>query len=728
VDLASLDLSESVLERIAERRSDGEQRHRQIFGVCCALVRKGLDDGTILRILADPANGVSDKVLEKGHGNPEAGMRWVSSASLAPAREEVEAERDVGRMFEASDDTEPDSVQGEEAPTVLAGPALWEHRNKDAIDQLFEAEGLNAEEDRERIRQAAGLPPLTYDREAASIAKELGCSKKTLRRIVDRYRALMNLAPETSRGVAESAESGGGGDPHDGGGIADGVLALMTHVPLVRNEENDVFALVDVNGHREVLPLGGKASAMTDFRMRVLRMTKDAGIARYIPDESWANIWGSLRSDALTGEDEQSVHLRCASHGDRHYVDLCDPQWRVVEISPSGWRVIPGKDAPVLFRRTANMHPLPVPETGGDVDRLWRYVTIAEAHRPLFLAVLLSFFRTTLAYPILVLTGMEGSGKTTASRTVGELVDPKKAPTRGLPHASKDLHVRAHNNYLLAMENVSSIGDEMSDTLCRVSTGSGDAARSLYTDMDESVVEYQRPIILEGITFFLNKPDLISRSVHLEIPPLPEGQRRTDAELKARFQADKPRILGALFSLLASALALMPKVPVPGDDIRLLDFAHFGETLYRLLGLSGSPGKVSFVEHLTEVQAETRAHAMEASPTAFALVRYLRDQYEVARKQHEEDPVLYPHRPVVHYWRGTPGELLDTLTDRDVLPRGRYREGWVRSAKGMAELLRRFRKPLEEAGITVERIGRRGMGTRYELVYTPKPEDTGAGK
>jgi hypothetical protein len=39
----------------------------------------------------------------------------------------------------------------------------------------------------------------------------------------------------------------------------------------------------------------------------------------------------------------------------------------------------------------------------------------------------------------------------------------------------------------------------MSDSLCRLATGGGFATRQLYKDLDETLIEAIRPIILTGI-------------------------------------------------------------------------------------------------------------------------------------------------------------------------------------------------------------------------------------
>ena len=71
---------------------------------------------------------------------------------------------------------------------------------------------------------------------------------------------------------------------------------------------------------------------------------------------------------------ELPVYLRVGEHDDRLYLDLCDRDWRAVEIGPDGWRVI--VNPPIRFRRTAGMLPLPQPEPGGSIANLRPFLNV----------------------------------------------------------------------------------------------------------------------------------------------------------------------------------------------------------------------------------------------------------------------------------------------------------------------------------------------------------------
>ena len=85
------------------------------------------------------------------------------------------------------------------------------------------------------------------------------------------------------------------------------------------------------------------------------------------------NAIRSLSAQAKFEGDQHDVHLRAANSGGRIYLDLVDEQWRAVEIDKVDWRVV---EPPVRFRRTATMRPLPLPQRGGSINQLRRFVEV----------------------------------------------------------------------------------------------------------------------------------------------------------------------------------------------------------------------------------------------------------------------------------------------------------------------------------------------------------------
>ena len=136
-----------------------------------------------------------------------------------------------------------------------------------------------------------------------------------------------------------------------------------------------------------------------------------------------------LDAEALYGSPTQPVHVRTAASGKAHYIDLGDEQWRVVEITAAGWRLV--TDPPVRFRRPSGMRALPQPVSGGELTELREFVNIEECDWPLFATWLIAALVPTGPYPVLALHGEQGSAKSTTARVLRDLIDPSSTAAAG---------------------------------------------------------------------------------------------------------------------------------------------------------------------------------------------------------------------------------------------------------------------------------------------------------
>jgi hypothetical protein len=168
----------------------------------------------------------------------------------------------------------------------------------------------------------------------------------------------------------------------------------------------------------------------------------------------------------------------------------------------------------VHFRRPAGMLPLPVPERGGSIEALRPFLNISNQNDfVLIVAWLLAPLRPTGPYPLLAISGEQGSAKTVLSKLLRALVDPNMAPVRALPREERELMIAANNGHLLAFDNVSGLSPWLSDALCRLASGGSFAVRRLYTDDEEVLFKAARPTLLNGIEDIIGKSDLADRAI-----------------------------------------------------------------------------------------------------------------------------------------------------------------------------------------------------------------------
>jgi hypothetical protein len=191
------------------------------------------------------------------------------------------------------------------------------------------------------------------------------------------------------------------------------------------------------------------------------------------------------------------------------------------------------------------------------------------------------------------------------------LVDPTKAPLRSMPKSERDLSVTVANAWAPAFDNLSGITPATADALCRISTGGGISARQLYTDTDEIILEFMRPLLLNGIDDLATRPDLAERALVLHLPAMDPSRRTDEAQLWQRFDEASPRILGAILDCFACALRRYESTHVP-ELPRMADFARWVSAAEQGLGWSPGAAMGAYRQHRQRLDRET----MERDPVA----------------------------------------------------------------------------------------------------------------
>jgi hypothetical protein len=454
---------------------------------------------------------------------------------------------------------------------------------------------------------------------------------------------------------------------------ADTLISLSSSAKLFHTPDGTGFADVDVSGHRETWPIRGK-----DFRhwlaRRLFEVTNGAPSSEAL--QSALNV---IEAKARYGAPEYAVHLRVGELHGRLYLDLGDESWRAVEVDATGWRVI--DNPPVRFRRPDGMQPLLMPVRGGSVATLRSFLNVrSDSDFVLVVAWMLAALRNRGPYPVLVLSGEQGSAKSTFSAILRSLIDPSTAPLLTLPRGERDLFIAASNRHVLAFDNVSGLPGWISDTLCRLATGGGFAVRQLYTDQDEVLFDVCRPVILNGIEEIVTRPDLADRSVFLTLEPIPENRRRPEQEIWAAFEKERPRILGLLLDGLVEALRRLPGIRLPTLP-RMADFALWATACETALWPAGT-----FQSAFADNRDQAMQDVIEGDPVASAVC------------------AMMSLRTV---WTGTALDLLEQLavSSGDRIARSRT---WPDTPRALAGRLRRMVTFLRKIGIEVsfDRQGR----------------------
>jgi hypothetical protein len=307
----------------------------------------------------------------------------------------------------------------------------------------------------------------------------------------------------------------------------------------------------------------------------------------------------------------------------------------------------------------------------------------------LIVAWLLAAFRFGGPYPLLAVSGEQGSAKTVLCKLIKALIDPNSAPVRALAREERELMIAANNGYLLAFDNLSGLPPWISDALCRLASGGSLAVRQLYTDDEEVLFQAARPILLNGIEDVVDRPDLADRAIFLRLPPIGNARRRAEAEFWREFEAVRPRLLGALLDAVAHGLrplALAGQACRPRGLPRMADFAHWVSACETALWPAGT-----FARAYAENRRAVIENLVDGDPVA-SQVRDLMARHKI--------------------WTGTAAELLRVGQEGAGNVKWGSTSGWPKNPRALAGRLRRAQPGLRALGIDIVFIREGRAGTR----------------
>jgi hypothetical protein len=443
---------------------------------------------------------------------------------------------------------------------------------------------------------------------------------------------------------------------------------------------------VALDGPNTALPLRNKGG----LRQRLARKFADAYPGEVASQSALADAMTVLEGLAEDG-DPVPVHLRVGRGEDGAVVvDLGSTDGRAVVVTGTGWNVV--DRAPVLFRRSGAMAPMPPPVLDG--DGLAKLHALLNMDQPTFhqlVAWLVAAWIPDIPHPALVCKGEQGTGKSKAAQMFINLIDPSPASKRSQPRDEKAWSRQAFASWALCLDNISTIPPWLSDTLCKAVTGDGVVDRALFTDDDVVVLTFRRVLALTTIDAGALAGDLAERVLLLDLQLIDSDRRRSEEELDATFELVRPAVLGALFDMLACVLAVLPSVRLETMP-RMADFARV------LAAVDETQGWNTLGSYLA-TSANVATDALEGDQFAMAIA-HLVDQAGT--------------------WQGTAGALLEALPAPMVRP-----PNWPKDATRAGGRVKRLAPLLRSIGITVDDTQRSRDRTRHKLLTLARaaPED-----
>ncbi|MGD9672078.1 MAG: hypothetical protein AB7U98_01210 [Candidatus Nitrosocosmicus sp.] len=442
------------------------------------------------------------------------------------------------------------------------------------------------------------------------------------------------------------------------------------YISIISDQLNKLYVMVKINNHIECIPIEGKRfkSLLGKEFFEINETT--------IPAERldrWINL---IVSQKVFDENikQEELQLRVAEKNNIFYYDLTNPRWEIVKIASEGWEIKRNNELPLFKRYERNSRPQVYPIKDIKNHQYFReFLTLFNLKNPrdllLFAVYLISAFIPEIPKPVLVIRGNGGGAKTTTFTLLKNIIDPGSIDLLSFSPHKNDLIQSLEHHYVNYFDNVSYISQDVSDTLCRAVTGSGNSKRELYTTDEDYIYKFKRIIGINGINIVTTRQDLLDRSLTLKVDRIPENKRRKEQEIREQFERLRPYVLGYIFDILVKVLRY--KKEHPNEKLleelpRMADFAEYGEIISRCLGYKD----YEFINAYRESIDLQNEELIELHPVAEAVILLMeeRDSWmksptllnkELADIMCQVDSALLKSK----YWPKAPNQLTRQLNE-----------------------------------------------------------------
>ncbi len=460
---------------------------------------------------------------------------------------------------------------------------------------------------------------------------------------------------------------------------------------LFHTPEFETVARINFPDHQETRLIRSK-----EFNLLLAHnIYKETG--KYPSPKVLRNCKRELEGVALFESQQQELHVRLASVGKALYLDLGNLKWEQVKNTKDGWHIIPAEESPARFERTPGMKSLPRPIKEGSLKTLRDFLyNVSERDFILSVAWLVTALNPNIPTPILNIFGEQGSGKSTITAMLRDLIDPSTVPHRALPRNERELAISASKVQVLCFDNLSALSVPMSDAFCRLITGAGFIVRALFKDSTEKRFNNKRSIIANGITNIITRNDFADRSIIINLSPIPDEKRTPEKEIWQAWERERAGILGGLCDAISTALGNLDNVELPPLP-RMADFVRWVVAAEPALPWK----KGAFFEAYNENCVSLVDMALEADPVGATVLEFIESRKE---------------------WSGTATDLLKSL-NKIVSPEIQRLKAWPKRSNVLSNSLMRVQTFLRKKGIEIER---KHSGTRsimFRKIEVDQPQD-----
>jgi hypothetical protein len=457
------------------------------------------------------------------------------------------------------------------------------------------------------------------------------------------------------------------------------------YIDVFTDQLNEYYITLKINDHIECVPFKSNRfkniirKEYFDQEKQILSDDKLDGILKLIESQLMYNSQDIKKID---------LNLRVAKISDSIYYDLTNPKWEIIKITSEGWDIINNNEKPIFKRYEKNCSSQVYPSKDYNekifLNRFLKLFNLKSKNDILLISIyIISLFIPDIPKCILVLSGAGGGAKTTTFELIKKTVDPGAVDTFSFPKQINDLIQTLAHNYVNFFDNVTFISAEVSDLLCRAVTGAGFSKRALFSNDDDFIYKFNRPIGINGINLATTRADFLDRSLIIKLNRIEKKDRRKKEDIDREFEKVRPFVLGYIMNTLVKVLKY--KEDHKDEKIlygfpRMADFAEWGEIIARCMGYD----KNAFINAYYENISAQNDEVIESSPVAEVLILFVKELYK-------------------DYWEGTPTRLYKELTDiaDQIKPELKRSNLWPKASNKLTSKINEVEPNLKEKGIEI---------------------------
>lgn len=398
------------------------------------------------------------------------------------------------------------------------------------------------------------------------------------------------------------------------------VSIVMQLVQLVNDQGASIY--LDQNGDPHITlpdqPMVGLPINSQGFRRWLAGKRYEQNNTGF-SSETYSQIVNTLEGKAISEKNTINLYTRIAKIGSIIYYDLGNDN-TIVKITPDKWEVT--DKCPIRFRRFSHQSCQVLPDSGGDLTTILKYFNLNQENEKILLVTyLVSAMIPDIPRVNLIITGEQGAAKSTGLNVLRSIIDPSMTPLLSPIKDASNLFDTASQHYCFYLDNLSYISDDISDAICRLVTGGSISKRKLYTDSEQVIRSLRLAVGMTGINIIANRADLLDRSLILTLDRIPDSQRLDETDFWSKFEEDRPKILGALFTAVSKTLEIRPKLSLSNMP-RMADYFQYAVAASISLGHSQETFQIAWSSNALK-QNQT---ALESSPTAQVIISYMENR------------------------------------------------------------------------------------------------------